>query len=127
MTGVQTCALPIYALQAAQHQDVYGVLMLSSLESVLKKPDQQVLEEQAAHRKTRYRPQVNRAESYVALVDRIVPLLLSDQPQEKLLAELHHLFRRNPTLERPNRRFARSPLKYAHRLRFHKYVKKLRA
>jgi hypothetical protein len=44
-----------------------------------------------------------------------------------VLAELHHLFRQNPTLERPDRRVARSPLKYAHRLRFHKYVKKLLA
>lgn len=106
-------------------QDIYGTLMLTNLESVLNKPDQLALEAQAAQRKTRYVPQVNRAESYVALVDRIVPLLLSKQPQEKILEELHHLFRQNPTLQRPNRQVERTPLKYAHRLRFHKYVKKL--
>jgi hypothetical protein len=106
-------------------QDVYGTLMLTSLESVLNKSDQQALEDQAAHRQTRYVPQVNRAESYVALVDRIIPLLLSEQPQEKILEELHHLFRKNPTLQRPDRQVERPPVKYAHRLRFHKYVKKL--
>jgi len=106
-------------------QDIYGVLMLTSLESVLAKPDQQALETQAAQRQTRYVPQVNRAGSYVALADRVVPLLLSEQPQEKILEELHHLFRQTPTLERPGRKVERTPLKYAHRLRFQKYVKKL--
>jgi len=106
-------------------QDIYGVLMLTSLESVLAKPDQQALETQAAQRQTQYVPQVNRAGSYVALVDQVAPLLLSEQPQEKILEELHHLFRQTPTLERPGRRVERTPLKYAHRLRFQKYVKKL--
>jgi hypothetical protein len=110
---------------SAIKQDVYGVLMLTSLESVLNKPDQQALEAQAADRKTRFVPQVNRAESYIALVDRVVPLLLSKQPQEKILEELHHLFRQKPTLQRPGRHVDRTPVKYAHRLRFHKYVKKL--
>jgi Transposase DDE domain len=108
-------------------QDVYGVLMLTSLESVLGKYDQQALETQAAEKQTCYVPQINRADSYVALVDRIVPLLASSRPQEEVLEELHHLFRQNPTLQRPNRQVARAPLKYAHRLRFHKYVKKLLA
>ena len=106
-------------------QDVLGVLMLASLESVLGKYDQQELETQAAENQTRYVPQINRAVSYVALVDRIVPLLTSSKPQEDVLEELHHLFRQNPTLQRPNRQVPRAPLKYAHRLRFHKYVKKL--
>jgi hypothetical protein len=108
-------------------QDVHGVLMLASLESVLGKYDQQALETQAAENQTRYVPQINRAVSYVALVDRIVPLLASSQPQDEMLEELHHLFRQNPTLQRPNRQVARAPLKYAHRLRFYKYVKKLLA
>src|SRR5262249_20799719 len=111
----------------AIQQDVLGVLMLASLESVLSKPDQQALEIQAAEKETVYVAQVNRAVSYVALVDRIVPLLISDQPQETILEELHHLFRQNPTLRRPNRQVERTPLMYAHRLRFHKYVKKLLA
>jgi hypothetical protein len=108
-------------------QDVLGVLMLASLESVFGKYDQQVLETRAAENQTRYVPQINRAVSYVALVDRIVPLLASSRPQDEVLEELHHLFRQNPTLQRPNRQVARAPLKYAHRLRFHKYVKKLLA
>jgi hypothetical protein len=108
-------------------QDVLGVLLLASLESVLGKYDQQALESQAAENQTRYVPQINRAVSYVALVDRIVPLLASSRPQDEVLEELHLLFRQNPTLQRPNRQVARAPVKYAHRLRFHKYVKKLLA
>lgn len=106
-------------------QDVYGTFMLMNLESILNKPDQQALEAQAAQRQTKYVPQVNRAESYIALADRIVPLLLSKQPQDTILEELHHLFRQKATLKRPDRHVERTPLKYAHRLRFHKYVKKL--
>jgi Transposase DDE domain len=108
-------------------QDVLGVLLLASLESVLGKYDQQALETQAAENQTRYVPQINRAVSYVALVDRIVPLLASSRPQDEVLEELHLLFRQNPTLQRPNRQVVRAPVKYAHRLRFHKYVKKLLA
>jgi Transposase DDE domain len=108
-------------------QDILGVLLLASLESVLGKYDQQALETKAAESQTLYVPQINRAVSYVALVDRIVPLLASSRPQEDVLEELHHLFRQNPTLQRPNRQVARAPLKYAHRLRFYKYIKKLLA
>jgi Transposase DDE domain len=112
---------------SAIEQDVRGALFLASLESVLSKPDQQVLEQQAAERETRYVPQVNHAVCYLALVERVTQLLLSNQSTEQVLAELHHLFRTNPTRKRPDRQVARPPNKYAHRLRFHKYVKKLLA
>jgi hypothetical protein len=112
---------------AAIEQDVHGVLLLTNLESVLGKSDEQALQAQATERQNKTLPQVNHAVSYVALVERVVPLLSSGQPHEQVLAELHHLFRTNPTRIRPDRQVARSPLKYAHRLRFHKYVKKLLA
>jgi len=72
-------------------------------------------------------PQVNRAVSYVALVERVIQLLLWTRGAEEILAELHHLFQTNPTRSRPGRRVERPKLKYAHKLRFHKYVKKLTA
>lgn len=111
----------------AIEQDIRGVLLLANLESVLGQADQQALAAEAAVRHTQYVPAVNRAVSYVALVERVVQLLSSDQPHEQVLAELHHLFRTNPTRRRPGRQVVRPPVKYAHRLRFHKYVKKLRA
>ena len=111
----------------AIEQDIRGVFLLANLESVLSKSDEQFLEHQAAERQTRYQPQVNHAVSYLALVDRVVQLLSSDSSHEQVLAELHHLFRTNPTRRRPGRQVVRSPVKYAHRLRFHKYVKKLLA
>lgn len=111
----------------AIEQDVRGAFFLASLESVLNKPDQQVIEQQAAERETRYVPQVNHAVCYLALVERVTQLLLSKESTETVLAELHHLFRTKPTRKRPDRQVARPPTKYAHRLRFHKYVKKLLA
>jgi hypothetical protein len=108
-------------------QDFQGALFLASLESILSKPDQVELESEAEQRQTKTVPQVNRAVSYVALTERVVQLLLSTRDVDRILAELHHLFQTNPTRSRPDRRVQRPKLKYAHKLRFHKYVKKLTA
>jgi hypothetical protein len=71
---------------------------------------------------------VNQAVSYVALVDRVVELLAGQREVEEVLKELHHLLRKNPTRARPGRHNERNKqLRYAYRLRFHKYVKKLPA
>ena len=112
---------------AAIEQDVHGVLLLANLERVLSAPDEAALQQQAQARDHKTLPQVNHAVSYVALVERVVPLLTAGQADAAVLAELHHLFRTNPTRIRPARQVPRPPLKYAHRLRFHKYVKKLLA
>lgn len=107
-------------------QDVYGVLFLASLESVLTKPEAKRLEEESARAGNQRRAQVNRAISYVAMVDRVVELLMGGREIEEVLKELHHLFGTNPTRARPNRRVERKKgLRYAYRLRFHKYIKKL--
>lgn len=111
----------------AIEQDVRGVLLLANLESVLRQPDNVALQAEAQARETKTLPQVNRAVSYVALQERLIALLTSHRSHEEVLAELHHLFRTNPTRLRPDRQVPRTPLKYAHRLRFHKYVKKLLA
>lgn len=85
--------------------------MLANLESVLSKSDEQALEQQAAERQTQYTPQVNHAISYVALVERVIQLLTGNSSHEQVLAELHHLFRTNPTRKRPERKVIRSPVK----------------
>lgn len=109
-------------------QDFYGVLFLSSLESVLSKSDEEALQAEAEKRKTRTEPRVNRSVSYVALVEKVVELLVSKRAVEEVVEELHHLFRKNPTRARPGRNYERKKQRrYAYRLRFHKYVKKLLA
>jgi DDE family transposase len=107
-------------------QDFYGVLFLASLESVLRKRDEEDLSEQSAARENRTQAKVNHAVSYVALVERVVSLLLSESSTEQILDELHHLFRTNPTRVRTGRQHKRrKELRYAHKLRFHKYAKKI--
>ena len=107
-------------------QDFYGVLFLASLESVLSKRAEEELKEQGAARQNRQPAQVNHAISYVALVDRVVRLLLSERRVEEVLEELHHLFGRSPTRVREGRQVERRKgLRYAYKLRFHKYVKKI--
>ena len=108
-------------------QDFQGILFLSSLESILTKSAQAELKAKAEHGPSYTAAQVNRAVSYVALLDRVVQLLLSAREAEAVLEELHHLFQTNPTRSRPGRQVERPKLKYAHKLRFHKYVKKLLA
>lgn len=109
-------------------QDFYAILFLSSLESILSKSDEEALQSEAKKRKTKTEPRVNRAVSYVAMVEKVVELLVSKRAVEEVLEELHHLFRKNPTRARPGRNYERKKRRrYAYRLRFHKYVKKLLA
>jgi hypothetical protein len=130
-------------------QDYYGVLFLATLESVLCLPDQQLLLEKAEERRQQQQqqqqqrearaeekaegaprqPQVNHRVSYLALLERLVELLLSKRSTEKILEEMHHLFRTSPTRARPGRSYPRREEKTnrARLLRYHKYVKKLLA
>jgi Transposase DDE domain len=124
-------------------QDYYGVLFLASMESALANSDQKLLIEEAEARKLQRgrrrrageedeegdsrEPQVNHAVSYLALLERVVELLMSSKSEEKILQEIHHLFRMNPTRARPGRRYDRPEEKSrrAQLLRHHKYVKKI--
>lgn len=107
-------------------QDIYGVIFLASLESVLSKPEAKRLKEESAQKGNSSEAQVNRAMSYVAMVDRVVELLIGEQDIEEVVKQLHHLFGTNPTRARPGRKVERKKgLRYAYRLRFHKYLKKL--
>ena len=110
----------------AIHQDFQGALFLSSLESILSKGAQAKLAG-AASPEAQSRPQVNRAVSYVALLERVIELLLTYREIGEVVAELHHLLEKSPSRERKGRKVDRPKLKYAHRLRYHKYVKKLTA
>lgn len=109
-------------------QDFFGVIFLSTLESILTKSPQEVLSERDAARKTETKAKVNRAVSYVSLVDEAVGLLLDERVHpEDALERLRHLFQKNPTRHRAGRKYDRPKLKHSRKLRYHRYRKRLLA
>jgi hypothetical protein len=109
-------------------QDFFGVLFLSSLESVLTKSAQQALSEHDQAQDNSTKAKVNRSVSYVALVDESVGLLLDESIHpDDVLDRLHQLFSKNPTRHRDGRKYARAKLKHSRKLRYHRYKKRLLA
>ncbi len=107
-------------------QDFYGVLFLATLESILSKPVQAELTAQGAARGGRYAPQVNRAVSYVTVLDHVVQLLGDPRRSAaSTLAEIERLLLTAPTRQRPGRHVPRHTRSAAHRLRFMKYRKRV--
>jgi hypothetical protein len=104
-------------------QDFFGMLFLTTLESVLSKPAEAELAQHSAIARRKHVAQVNHAVSYLALVDHTVALLLDPPgPVEETLATLHFLFKTNPTLHRPGRRFPRKRASGYRRAWFHRYI-----
>jgi hypothetical protein len=109
-------------------QDFWGVLFLTTLESVLAHTAQSALAHRDQRRQPATKAQVNRAVSYVALLDHVVALLLeANVSPDETLERLHDLFQTNPTRHRPGRRVNRPPLKYSRRVRYLLYRKRLTA
>ena len=81
------------------------------------------LAEESASAQRKHGAQVNPAVSYLALVDHTVALLL-DPPGtvEETLATLHFLWKTNPTLHRPGRRFSRHRRSAFRRAWVYRYV-----
>lgn len=109
-------------------QDFYGVVFLATLESILSKPAQAVLTTQGEARACRYAPQVNRAVSYVTVLEHIVQLLSDPRRSPaSTLAAVERLLLTTPTRQRPGRQVPRRKRSAAHRLRFAKYGKRVLA
>jgi hypothetical protein len=109
-------------------QDFYGVIFLATLESILSKPAQAVLTAQGEARACRYAPQVNRAVSYVTVLEHVVQLLADPcRSPAATLAAIERLLLTTPTRQRPGRQFPRHQRSAAHRLRFAKYGKRILA
>lgn len=109
-------------------QDFLGVVFLATLESVLTKQPQAALQAQDTARATQTRAQVNRAVSYVALLDEAVGLLGDERVHpEDVLAQLRGLFSKNPTRQKAGRKFNRPKLKHSRKLRYQQYTKRLLA
>jgi hypothetical protein len=107
-------------------QDFYGIVFLTTLESVISKKDEKEIIEESQEKQLKYEYKINKSISYSALVDHIVDLLLDlNKPPEEVLEDLGKLFRTGRTPVRPGRRFERNELTGFRRLRFHKYVKRI--
>lgn len=107
-------------------QDFYGIVFLSTLESVLSKEDEKEIIEESREKQLKYEYKINKSISYSALVDHIADLLLDlNKPAEEVVEDLGKLFRTGRTPKRPGRRFERKELSGFQVLKFHKYVKRI--
>jgi Transposase DDE domain len=114
--------------ETAIKQDFFGVIFLTTLESILTKGPQSELAEQDRRRRNKTRAMVNRSVSYVSLVDRAVQLLADPRTDpEEVLEELQFLFKKDPTRNMKGRKFERKKFNHAARLRFHRYRKRISA
>ena len=112
----------------AIEQDFYGVIFLATLESIVSKPAQAQLTAQGHARGCTNPPKVNRAVSYVAVLDHVVELLCDPRRTAgETLAAIEQLLLTTPTRHRSDRHFERRKRSAAHRLRFAKYGKRVLA
>lgn len=114
--------------ETAIKQDFFGVIFLATLESILAKGPQSELAERDCRRRNKTRAMVNRAVSYVSLIDRTVQLLADPRSDpEEVLDDLRLLFKKDPTRNLKDRKFERKKFNHAARLRFHRYRKRINA
>lgn len=107
-------------------QDFYGVLFLATLESTLAQSAQTALTARASTRSASVPPRVNRAVSYVSLLDHTVALLADPQRSlEEVVTELHRLLQTNPKYNAADRKFDRPARSPARSLRHQRYRKRL--
>jgi len=109
-------------------QDFFGVIFLATLDSVLCQSAQVELTKRDQERSRKLPSKVNRAVSYVTLIDHVTELLADDNlPPEEALEQLHKLLQTNPTRHGPGRRYKRPPRSAARSLRHQRYRKRLTA
>ena len=107
-------------------QDFYGVLFLATLESTLAQSAQTTLTARPASGTARVPPRVNRAVSYVSLLDHTVALLADPQRSlEEVVAQLHRLLQTNPKYNAAGRIFDRPARSPSRSLRHQRYRKRL--
>ena len=107
-------------------QDLHGVLFLATLESTLAHSAQTALTANTAPRTPRVMPRINRAVSYVSLLDHTVALLADPQRSlEDVVTQLHQLLQTNPKYNAAGRKFERLARSPARSLRHQRYRKRL--
>jgi hypothetical protein len=107
-------------------QDFYGVVFLSTLESVLSKEEEEEVRERSQENGLKYEYKINKSVSYAALVDHVVDLLLdSEKSLSETESELRKMFRGSLVPERPGRQVKRKEGTTSRKLRFQKYAKRV--
>lgn len=110
---------------AGIEQDFYGIIFLSTLESVLSKEDEKQIEEETKQKNRIFDYKVNKSISYSALIDYAVDLFLNvKKPPSEILNELRIMFKTGLTAVRPGRKFERKKTTPSQKLRFFKYQKR---
>jgi hypothetical protein len=103
-------------------QDFQASVLLANLESLLQTPAQAHLDTRAA---TRQHPaQVNRADSYHALKERVLDLLAGERPAAEVLGQLQRWLIANPVSVRPPRQVPRRVPSPARSYQFQRHVRK---
>jgi len=105
-------------------QDFYGIFFLANLESVLIKDSQSTLVRKTKNRKFMYK--INRSISFSSIIDYITELFFNYNFSDKqIFRKLKILFKTNPIIIRPNRKYERKKISYARKLRYHSYEKRI--
>lgn len=108
--------------EIAVQQDFQASVFLANLESLLRVPAQAHLE---TRREARQHPaQVNRADSYHALKERVVALLAGERPAEEVIGQLQRWLVANPVSVRPQRQVPRRTPSPARSYQFQRHVRK---
>lgn len=106
----------------AVRQDVQAAVLVSNLESLLSQEAQEELSAQDAGRQ--YPAQVNRAVSYHALKERMLDLLWSQRPIQKVLEEMQRWMQSNPVSVRPDRSPPRRPQSFHRSYHYQRNLRK---
>jgi hypothetical protein len=107
-------------------QDVFGIVFLATMESVLSKQADEELAERSQSREHKHTKQVNHSVSYSAMVDRAVDLICDRQLSAgEVYERLHAMFKTNPSSARPGRVVARRHVTRGRQVRHHRYRKRL--
>ena len=107
-------------------QDFFSVIFLATLEGVLTRPAQAQLQQRDELRQNKTQAKVNRVNSYIALVDRIIELLAdSTITAQETLTEIQFLFLQTPTRHKSGRQFKRLKTTPSRKYRYYRYTKRI--
>jgi len=107
-------------------QDFFGIIFLATLEGMLIQPAQAEMHARDELRQNGTKAKVNRVNSYVSLLDRIVELLAdAAMTPEQTLTEIQFLFLQTPTRHKSGRQFKRLKTTPSRKNRFYRYTKRI--
>lgn len=107
----------------AVRQDFHSTLLLCNLESVLTASTDAALQTQSTDHD--HSKQVNRAVSFHALKDQLLPLLYSDLPAEAVIGKLQQWFAGSPVSVRESRKVPREKFSWPRSYHFQRRVRKI--